>query len=167
MCNGGWIWPATEVNRYPVVYLRKGNPQKESAENRQVWRGHSFHTVVVACLLDLWLWKKQARTDPKGAKAIEEKWREEMSRRSFEEIGEKDDATAHVSMSERDKEEEALLQLVKIRSRGMAEVGCAQLWRRWRSQVAEREADTPVPAADEIAEVTYVWICRWSIVRMR
>ena len=78
---------------------------------REAAIGNSFHTVVVACLLDLWLWKKQARTDPK---AIVERWREEMSERSFDDVGEKDDATTHISMSERDKEEEeAIFQLMK------------------------------------------------------
>lgn len=44
-----------------------------------------------------------------------EKWHEEMCQRSFDDIGEKGDATTHCSMSERDKEEEeeAILELVK------------------------------------------------------
>ena len=37
-----------------------------------------------------------------------------MSERSFDDVGEKDDATTHISMSERDKEEEeAIFQLMK------------------------------------------------------
>ena len=64
--------------------------------------------------MDLWLWKKQARTDPKGASAIVKRWHEETAVRRFNDIGEKDDATTHVSESERDKEaEEALVQLVR------------------------------------------------------
>ena len=42
------------------------------------------------------------------------RWHEEMAVRRFNDIGEKDDATTHVSESERDKEEEeALVQLVR------------------------------------------------------
>ena len=81
---------------------------------REAAIGNSFHTVVVACSMDLWLWKKQARTDPKGASAIVKRWHEETAVRRFNDIGEKDDATTHVSESERDKEEEeALVQLVR------------------------------------------------------
>ena len=47
-----------------------------------------------------------------GARAIVERWRKEMGQRTFDGVGEKDDAASHISMSERDKEEEEALQQV-------------------------------------------------------
>lgn len=94
------------------------------------------------------MWKKQARTDPKGARAIVERWHEEMAR-SFDDIGEKDDATTHVSVSERDKEEEeALVQLVRNPRR--------EQWLRLGGHSVgqgstECEIDSPIPSKDGIS----------------
>ena len=52
---------------YTLALFRKEAETEAEREKQTVAReaaiGNSFHTVVVACLLDLWLWKKQASTD--------------------------------------------------------------------------------------------------------
>lgn len=137
---------------YPTGYtlglFRKeaetGEQKKKQTVAREAAIGNSFHTVIVACLLGLWLWKKQART----AKVIVEKWHEEMTsvRRMMHPL-------TSVSMSERDKEgEAALVQVMRNPKRGaVAPIGRTQLWERWRSPVAEREVDPPVPTSDGIS----------------
>ena len=80
---------------FPTGYtlaLHKKEPQSEQEKidqtvEREAALGNSFHTVTVACLLDLWLWSMQVRTDPMGAKAIVEKWHEAMDKQHFDDFG--------------------------------------------------------------------------------
>lgn len=50
---------------YTLGLYRKQAETEDERRKQTVAReaaiGNSFHTVVVACLMDLWLWKKQAR----------------------------------------------------------------------------------------------------------
>ena len=63
---------------FPTGYtlaLHKKEAADEAERDRQVVEreaalGNSFHAVTLACLLDLWLWSMQVRTDPLGARAI-------------------------------------------------------------------------------------------------
>eukprot|EP00435_Cladocopium_sp_Y103_P048232 s510_g14.t1 len=54
---------------------------------REAALGNSFHAVTVACLLDLWLWTAQVRTDPLGATAIVKAWHEEMGAIRYDTYG--------------------------------------------------------------------------------
>eukprot|EP00438_Fugacium_kawagutii_P006300 Skav233308 [mRNA] locus=scaffold4193:88579:93795:+ [translate_table: standard] len=56
-----------------ALFKKEVDSTEERAEQevcRQAALGNSFHTVVVAALLDLWLWSAGCRTDPVGIKEI-------------------------------------------------------------------------------------------------
>ena len=69
------------TNYTAALFKKKPKDWKEQAiqeVTRCAALGNSFHAVGVACLLDLWLWSSQVRTDPLGAKTIVSGWHETM-----------------------------------------------------------------------------------------
>ena len=72
---------------YTKSLFKKAPADKKEEAIQEVTRcaalGNSFHAVGVACLLDLWLWGAQVRTDPLGAKAIVEQWHQEITSRRW------------------------------------------------------------------------------------
>eukprot|EP00435_Cladocopium_sp_Y103_P061594 s1327_g23.t1 len=80
---------------FPTGYtlaMHKHEPKSKEEElcqavTRSAALGNSFHAVTVACLMDLWLWTAQVRTDPIGATAIVEAWHEEMGKEKYESFG--------------------------------------------------------------------------------
>jgi hypothetical protein len=67
---------------YTKAMFKKEAVTAEEAEQQKTKReaalGNSFHAVVVACLMDLWLWAKGIRTDPMWAQAIVTEWHAAM-----------------------------------------------------------------------------------------
>ena len=80
---------------FPTGYTRamhKKEPTNEAERiqqevDREAAIGNSFHTVTLACLIDLWLWSMQVRTDPLGAKAIVQGWHQEMGTEKYDSYG--------------------------------------------------------------------------------
>lgn len=85
--------------------------------DREAALGNSFHAVAVACLLDLWLWSAQVRTDPVGATAIVEAWHQEMGETRYDSFGllEVEGVREQRSQSENAEEERLLSQEKGIR----------------------------------------------------
>eukprot|EP00435_Cladocopium_sp_Y103_P035992 s493_g9.t1 len=81
---------------------------------REAALGNSFHAVTVACLMDLWLWTAQVRTDPLGASAIVEGWHAEMDKERYENYGLLDvEGFKQLNSHEENDEEERLLSQEK------------------------------------------------------
>eukprot|EP00435_Cladocopium_sp_Y103_P065934 s1385_g28.t1 len=81
---------------------------------REAALGNSFHAVTVACLMDLWLWTAQVRTDPLGASAIVEGWHAEMDKERYENYGLLDvEGFKQLHSHEENDEEERLLSQEK------------------------------------------------------
>ena len=59
---------------------KASNPAEEERQEvqRMAALGNSFHCLVMASLLDLWLWSRKIRTEPLGCAEIIRGWREEM-----------------------------------------------------------------------------------------
>ena len=83
---------------YPTGYtlgLFKKEPEnqqeQEEQEEQETVRcaaiGNSFHAVTLACLIDLWLWSAEVRTDPIGAKEIIRQWHLEMTEKVYGDFG--------------------------------------------------------------------------------
>ena len=80
---------------FPTGYtlaLHKKEAADEAERDRQVVEreaalGNSFHAITLACLLDLWLWSMQVRTDPLGARAIVQAWHEDMGKDHYDSYG--------------------------------------------------------------------------------
>ena len=56
-----------------ALFKKKPTSEKEAEEQevaRQAALGNSFHCIVVAVLMDLWLWTRKVRTEPVGTQAI-------------------------------------------------------------------------------------------------
>eukprot|EP00435_Cladocopium_sp_Y103_P069810 s1270_g34.t1 len=75
-----------------TLAMHKHEPKSKEEElcqavAREAALGNSFHAVTVACLMDLWLWTAQVRTDPIGATAIVEGWHAEMGKEKYESFG--------------------------------------------------------------------------------
>eukprot|EP00438_Fugacium_kawagutii_P035840 Skav200292 [mRNA] locus=scaffold2127:400532:404444:+ [translate_table: standard] len=89
--------------------------EKEAQEvERQAALGNSFHAIVMACLVDMWLWSWAVRTDPLGPRAIVERWHRQLE---DAELG-PDDAESLPPASEADfgaeeDEQEALQRLAR------------------------------------------------------
>ena len=67
---------------YTKALFKKKATNAVEEEQQEVQRmaalGNSFHCLVVACLLDLWLWSRKIRTEPLGSAEIIRGWHEEM-----------------------------------------------------------------------------------------
>ena len=64
-----------------ALFKKKPETEKEEEEQevaRQAALGNSFHCIVLAVLLDLWLWTRKVRTEPVGTQAILASWHEEL-----------------------------------------------------------------------------------------
>ena len=98
---------------YPTGYTL-GMFKKEARDEREAVRqvvareaawGNSFHAVTVACLIDLWLWSLQVRTDPLTPKVILKDWHESMGVTEIKEYGELDvEGSQAMPLSEGDEQ---------------------------------------------------------------
>lgn len=64
-----------------ALFKKKPTSEKEVEEQevaRQAALGNSFHCIVVAVLMDLWLWTRKVRTEPVGTQAILAHWHGEL-----------------------------------------------------------------------------------------
>ena len=98
---------------YPTGYtlgMFKTEARDEREADRQVVAreaalGNSFHAVTVACLIDLWLWSLQVRTDPLTPKVILKDWHESMGVTEIKEYGELDvEGSQAMPLSEGDEQ---------------------------------------------------------------
>ena len=90
--------------------------EKEQETQRMAALGNSFHCVVMASLLDLWLWSRKIRTEPLGSKKIIEEWHKEMRLCAPAEKEIRDDSPeGGVNYEETEAEELALLPSRKLR----------------------------------------------------
>lgn len=98
---------------YPTGYTL-GMFKKEAKDEREADRevvareaalGNSFHAVTVACLIDLWLWSLQVRTDPLTPEVILKDWHASMGVSEFKDYGELDvEVSQATPLSEGDEE---------------------------------------------------------------
>ena len=95
------------ITGHTMGLFKKEAESAQEEERQEVARcaavGNSFHAVVVACLIDLWLWTAGVRTDPLGAKAIVQAWHEEMGKKAYSDFGGlllKEEATREPSQEE-------------------------------------------------------------------
>ena len=95
----------------------EGSQEREDQEiQRMAALGNSFHCIVVACLLDLWLWSRKVRTEPVGSRAIIQKWHEEMRLASpSASIIEDDEPEGGIRDDETEAEELALLPFRRLK----------------------------------------------------
>ena len=67
---------------YTLALFKKKPTSEREAEEQEVARqaalGNSFHCIVVAVLMDLWLWTRKVRTEPVGTQAILAHWHGEL-----------------------------------------------------------------------------------------
>ena len=81
---------------YTQALFKKKAATEEDAAEQEVRRkaaiGNAFHCVVVGSLLDLWLWSRKIRTEPRGTRWIIKRWHEEMRTRAedFENEGDEE-----------------------------------------------------------------------------
>eukprot|EP00438_Fugacium_kawagutii_P005653 Skav226155 [mRNA] locus=scaffold3275:8981:13610:+ [translate_table: standard] len=104
---------------YTKALFKKEPADDKEAEAQEVERqaalGNSFHAVVVAGLIDLWLWSAGVIVDPKGIKAIVSDWHKEIGLQSLGSASDAaDDATSTGAASEAELSE-ALSELAPER----------------------------------------------------
>eukprot|EP00435_Cladocopium_sp_Y103_P068451 s617_g31.t1 len=104
---------------YTLALFKKEPATPEEKDLQETERaaaiGNSFHAVVVACLVDLWLWAKRIRTDPLGATEIVRRWHEELQTKSYNEFGgllSTDGPGGQLSQKELEEEEAVVTQPV-------------------------------------------------------
>ena len=98
-----------------AMHKKEASTPQEADEQivaREAALGNSFHATTVACLLDLWLWSAQVRTDPLGAKKIVSSWHEQMGNARYDSYGllEIEGRTTTSSREEEELEERLLAQ---------------------------------------------------------
>ena len=98
--------------------LAGGTKAKRDMGGSKVHRealGNSFHCVVMSSLLDLWLWSREIRTEPRGAAWIIERWRKEMESRMSDGIQDSDGEDGDQQPDESESERLALVSEQRLR----------------------------------------------------
>ena len=98
---------------YTLALFKKAPEDEREKYKQEVARmaaiGNSFHAVVMAVLLDLWLWSKKVRTDALGARAICNKWRAELAEAKMVALEPEEGKNEYQEQGETESEELALL----------------------------------------------------------
>ncbi len=102
-----------------ALFKKKPETEKEEEEQevaRQAALGNSFHCIVMAVLLDLWLWTRKVRTEPVGTQAILASWHEELLEKSPAQFAASDGEDAGRLPEESESEHLALVSEKRMRA---------------------------------------------------
>ena len=101
-----------------ALFKKKANTPEEKTD-QEVMRlaalGNSFHCVVMSSLLDLWLWSRKIRTEPRGTAWIIKRWHKEMESRMNDGIQDSDGEDGGPQQDESESERLALVSEQRLR----------------------------------------------------
>lgn len=103
-----------------ALFKKKASAPEEENEHevaRKAAIGNSFHCVVMSILLDLWLWSRKIRTEPRGAERIIKEWHQEMKSRMDDGIDESEGEELKTTEEESESERLALVSEHQLRRR--------------------------------------------------